>query len=211
MNNSARTAKGIAFLLVLSMLLPSAAAFPEYAPWDCPTPGCGRTGNRGNYCGNCGHPAPWMEETETGEMEVLDEYWPSFRVNKTAPLSVICNLDPDSELIHQLRDDIEAVGMDGAFGSVVDDPVKYSLIALAEFTVSGFEEADGDIILGMIIPGVVAESVVEVVVGLLDGEVVSWEPLEVLEVYDSIVKVAIAPECAEDVQNGTAVMAVLVN
>ena len=31
------------------------------APWDCP--GCGRTGNTGNYCGRCAHPAPWIEGT----------------------------------------------------------------------------------------------------------------------------------------------------
>lgn len=65
MNKSAQTAKGIAFLLVLSMLLPSLAAFSEHAPWDCPTPGCGRKENRGNYCGGCGHPAPWMETPES--------------------------------------------------------------------------------------------------------------------------------------------------
>lgn len=210
MNNSVRTAKGIAFLLVFCMLLPSMAAFSEGALWDCPTPGCDRTGNRGNYCGNCGHPAPWMEETETEKMEVLDDCQ-GFDIITIVPESVICGLDPDSELIDQLLHDIEAVGMDEAFGSVLDDPVIYNLVFLAEFTVSGFEEADGDIILGMIIPGVVAESVVEVVVGLLDGEVVSWAPLEVLEVYDSIVKVAIAPDCAEAVQNGTAVLAVLAN
>ena len=58
-------AKVIVFLLVLSMLLPSLTAFSEHAQWDCPEPGCGRNGNRGNYCGNCGHPAPWMEEDGT--------------------------------------------------------------------------------------------------------------------------------------------------
>ena len=65
MKRFAKTAKGIAFLLVLSMLLPSVTAFAEHAPWDCPTPGCGRTGNKGNYCGNCGHPAPWKEDGGT--------------------------------------------------------------------------------------------------------------------------------------------------
>ena len=64
MNKSAQTSKGIAFLLVLCMMLTSLAAFSEHAPWNCPTPGCGRTGNRGNYCGSCGHPAPWMENPE---------------------------------------------------------------------------------------------------------------------------------------------------
>ena len=65
MKRFAQTAKRIAFLLVLCMMLTALAAFSEHAPWDCSTPGCGRTGNKGNYCGNCGRPAPWMEGTET--------------------------------------------------------------------------------------------------------------------------------------------------
>ena len=35
-------------------------ATAEHAPWDCPE--CGRTGNTGNYCGGCAHPAPWIED-----------------------------------------------------------------------------------------------------------------------------------------------------
>ena len=76
MKKSAQTAKGIAFLLVLGMLLASLTAFSEHAPWDCPEPGCGRTGNRGNYCGYCGHPAPWMtwDCPECGQKGNTDNY-----------------------------------------------------------------------------------------------------------------------------------------
>lgn len=31
----------------------------EHYEWDCPE--CDRTGNTGNFCGQCGHPAPWLE------------------------------------------------------------------------------------------------------------------------------------------------------
>ena len=35
-------------------------ATAEHIAWDCP--GCDRTGNTGNYCGGCAHPAPWIED-----------------------------------------------------------------------------------------------------------------------------------------------------
>ena len=53
-------------LTVLVMVLVSVTAFGlgERAQWDCP--GCGKTGNTGNFCGNCGQPAPaGREEAET--------------------------------------------------------------------------------------------------------------------------------------------------
>ena len=31
----------------------------EHYEWNCPQ--CGRVGNKGNYCGGCAHPAPWVE------------------------------------------------------------------------------------------------------------------------------------------------------
>lgn len=50
-------------LLVIFTLLILIASFclGEGYPWDCS--GCGRTGNTGNYCGSCAHPAPWIENT----------------------------------------------------------------------------------------------------------------------------------------------------
>ena len=60
MKRFALTAKWSAFLLAICMLLHSVTAFSEHSPWDCPTPGCSRTGNKGNYCGSCGQPAPWL-------------------------------------------------------------------------------------------------------------------------------------------------------
>ena len=46
-------------ILLLAALLVSASGFgsSEAAVWDCPE--CGRTGNTGNFCGGCAHPAPW--------------------------------------------------------------------------------------------------------------------------------------------------------
>ena len=46
-------------LLFVYSLLPT--AFCELSAWNCPA--CGRTGNTGNYCGSCAHPAPWTETT----------------------------------------------------------------------------------------------------------------------------------------------------
>ena len=35
------------------------SVFAEQHSWNCPS--CGRRDNGGNYCGSCGHAAPWME------------------------------------------------------------------------------------------------------------------------------------------------------
>ena len=58
-----RLAIALSFILLVSVFSPllTLAAEPQHDPWDCPEPGCGRKGNRGNYCGNCGHPAPWIQ------------------------------------------------------------------------------------------------------------------------------------------------------
>ncbi len=46
------------FLMAISLLM-TIVCYSEATVWDCPE--CGRTGNTGNYCGGCAHPAPWIE------------------------------------------------------------------------------------------------------------------------------------------------------
>lgn len=46
-------------LLVFTLLTIITPAYGEHELWDCPD--CGRKENKGNYCGECGHPAPWMD------------------------------------------------------------------------------------------------------------------------------------------------------
>ena len=46
-------------LLALILLAIIITAYGEREPWDCPD--CGRKENKGNYCGECGHPAPWTD------------------------------------------------------------------------------------------------------------------------------------------------------
>ncbi len=41
---------------VLICSMPPCTSLAERSPWKCPE--CGRTGNTGNFCGNCAHPAP---------------------------------------------------------------------------------------------------------------------------------------------------------
>ena len=55
----------IAFMLICA-LLPS--AFAEQETWDCPV--CGRNGNKGNYCGNCGEPRP---QAKVAPAETIDD------------------------------------------------------------------------------------------------------------------------------------------
>ena len=49
-------------LILLCALLPAHAAEEHYA-WDCPNGD--RTGITSNFCGGCGHPAPWKEQPAT--------------------------------------------------------------------------------------------------------------------------------------------------
>lgn len=52
----------IAITIVLVLWGVSFYVIGEHSSWDCP--GCGRTGNTGNYCGGCGCPAPSNEENQ---------------------------------------------------------------------------------------------------------------------------------------------------
>lgn len=47
------------FIVIISIELP---ALGEHELWNCPE--CGRTGNTGNYCGSCAHPARWMGKSQ---------------------------------------------------------------------------------------------------------------------------------------------------
>lgn len=47
-----------AFVLFLCSIF--GVSIAEHTAWDCPE--CGRTGNTGNFCGGCAHPAPWNQE-----------------------------------------------------------------------------------------------------------------------------------------------------
>ena len=49
---------------VLILLAVVNTAWCEQAVWGCPE--CGSTGNTGNYCGKCAHPAPWLERRSNG-------------------------------------------------------------------------------------------------------------------------------------------------
>ena len=51
----------ISLLICIMLLLSIFLATAENPTWDCPE--CGRTGNTGNFCGTCAHPAPTPEPT----------------------------------------------------------------------------------------------------------------------------------------------------
>lgn len=46
------------FVILCGLALFTLSVSEESQLWDCPE--CGRTGNIGNYCGRCAHPAPWI-------------------------------------------------------------------------------------------------------------------------------------------------------
>ena len=48
----------ITALFMICILLPT---YSEQVIWDCPE--CGKTGNTGNFCGKCAHPAPGVTQT----------------------------------------------------------------------------------------------------------------------------------------------------
>ena len=59
-----RTPKKIA-IIVAFLLLMSVTAICEHTVWDCSQ--CGKKSNKGNYCGSCGHSAPWLENDKKEE------------------------------------------------------------------------------------------------------------------------------------------------
>ena len=62
-------------IVTVILLFVMNTALCEQAAWDCPE--CGRTGNTGNFCGKCMHPAPWnslelKERIEELESQIAD-------------------------------------------------------------------------------------------------------------------------------------------
>ena len=55
-------------VIILVLLFVTLNATGEHCAWDCPE--CGRTGNTGNYCGGCAHPAPWLETDNTETLSI---------------------------------------------------------------------------------------------------------------------------------------------
>ena len=75
-------------MIAVSLLVMTATAICEHAIWDCPE--CGRTGNKGKFCGECGHPAPLISENsdaETGKADVKG------KTSERIKTGIIC-LDP---------------------------------------------------------------------------------------------------------------------
>ena len=73
-------------LLVLTTLAIIIPVHGEHEPWDCPD--CDRTGNKGNYCGECGYPAPWIDPDAWKANGVTDEEkFAAFRTPSPTPTS----------------------------------------------------------------------------------------------------------------------------
>ncbi len=56
--------------LMMTALLITSMASCEASSWDCPA--CGRTGNNGNFCGNCGQPAPVPAPDDSGYPAIIE-------------------------------------------------------------------------------------------------------------------------------------------
>lgn len=57
--------QAILVIMVALLICTTLGSYADNATWDCPE--CGRTGNTGNFCGSCAHPAPWLEDEATSE------------------------------------------------------------------------------------------------------------------------------------------------
>ena len=119
----------------------------------------------------------------------------------------VAKVDENSQLVQDLAAAIEEVGMNEAFGRVVENPEEYNLASLADFSV---EKADGNLVISLAVAGVKADNEVVVLLGLVANDNVSWSNLEVVSVEDGVVSVAVTPEQAEAVNSNDAVVAVLV-
>lgn len=71
--------KVLSAILVVLMMIPVLSAAGESPEWVCPE--CGRTGNTGNYCGNCAHPSP--APGPEPEPEPVPESWPVKQLDGT--------------------------------------------------------------------------------------------------------------------------------
>ncbi len=119
----------------------------------------------------------------------------------------VAKVDENSQLVQDLAAAIEEVGMNEAFGSVVENPEEYNLASLADFSV---EKVDGNLVISLAVAGVKADNEVVVLLGLVANDNVSWSNLEVVSVEDGVVSVAVTPEQAEAVNSNDAVVAILV-
>ena len=119
----------------------------------------------------------------------------------------VAKVDENSQLVQDLAAAIEEVGMNEAFGSVVENPEEYNLASLADFSV---EKVDGNLVISLAVAGVKADNEVVVLLGLVANDNVNWSNLEVVSVEDGVVSVAVTPEQAEAVNGNDAVVAVLV-
>ena len=54
--------------LMLIIILSLFTAYGENHEWNCPS--CGRRGNKGNYCGGCSYPAPWIGLNSENEHQI---------------------------------------------------------------------------------------------------------------------------------------------
>ena len=96
----------VSVLLMAALLVSvSGPGSAEAAAWDCPE--CGRTGNTGNFCGGCAHPAPWMGAETT---EAAPE--PETVVPLTYGITVW--VSPDAEKL--TRKQIEAFNQNNSYG-----------------------------------------------------------------------------------------------
>lgn len=133
-------------------------------------------------------------------------------VNEPAVLSVEpadaeVGLDAKSELAQSIVEAISEVGMNEAFGSVLDNPEEYNLLSLSEFKVAN---ADEGLVIRIAVPGVKADDEVVVLLGIVANDNVNWDSLEVVSVEDGVVTVSVTAEQASAVNSNSAVLAVLV-
>ena len=63
---SFKRAVNIIIAVIFAIALVGSIALSEPTSWDCPE--CGRTGNTGSFCGNCGQPVPTVTPLPTPEV-----------------------------------------------------------------------------------------------------------------------------------------------
>ncbi len=70
MQNPETVVNKLVSLMLVIILSFWGSADADQSSWDCPE--CGRTGNTGNYCGGCAHPAPWAEPEKN--MDITQDF-----------------------------------------------------------------------------------------------------------------------------------------
>ncbi len=126
-------------VLILAAGLVPSSAMCEHTAWDCPS--CKRTGNTGNYCGNCGQPAPWVDLAS--ELNALK----AEKDNLTAQIAALQTALNEQQAqyasltaeYHALQSEKEALETELSKASTAELGLEYKVLSDGDIEITGYK------------------------------------------------------------------------